>query len=300
MSLNPKALEARGVKIQYDEVWVGEPGKGKGRRPKPVLSKVRGVYLALTPEEWCRIAMRDGDMYMGGCCGTTSAMQDVVNGVFRDSGYANANTLCELGMYAKQHPDGFDGFNVKLSQADFDKQCRQWSKLDPWTKISLCWQAVKGKVSAGSEGEPIVQENRPDLDEKREIDELYGALTTFRYKIFMPREKEDDPLKPPKGQSHANDVLTWAKMVPGTKRLLAKLEEDFTTWSGYAVVERARPEVVCHNGYGLCLFTKEADAEELVADWRKNSRAGKGENTADKVRIRAVTVSVQKGLEFTS
>jgi len=292
--INHAALEANGVRIHYEENWVGEVGVD--RHAEPDHSRVRSVYLGLTPKDWCAIGMHEGDSYIGGCCGTSSAIQNQINSIFREGGYADADSLYTIGQMAKTHPDGFKewGFIGQMSQKRFDARCARWKKLAPWKKIGLSFQAVKDKIKPYSHTvQPIVQENRPDLDAKREIDQLYGCIHMLHYSSLFRRQKEGDT----SGQPHANDVLTLAKMLPGTRRLLAQLEANFTSWSGVAIVEKSRPEVITHNGFGMCLYQTESDAREIMKLWA-DGRETNGESVADKVVLRPVTISVQKGVEF--
>jgi|SRR5271155_1007734 len=283
-----EALEAHGVKLVFGEF----PYEGTPRT-------IHSVFLALTPRDWCSIAMRDGSSYIGGCCGTSSAIQDEVNGIFRESGYADADALYTIGARAKSHPDGFKqwGFLGTMSEKRFTERAARWKKLGPWKKIGLVYQAVKDSLRPTSTlVEPIVQEGRSDLDATREIDELYACIHMKHFALF---------LKPPEqakksGQNHANDVHTLAKMLPGARRLVAQLEANFTSWTGVAIVEKARPEVITHNGLGLCIYNTAEDAKEVMDFWRMDSgRSGEaGVSLVDKVVLRPLTISVQKGVEF--
>ncbi len=301
MSLNPAKLLEQGVVIGYESVWSGEPGVDRRSDDDP--TRVRSVFLNLSPKDWCQIAMREGDEYIGGCCGTTSAMQDVVNGIFRDGGHADADSMYTLGQYAKSHPDGFEDWAKEFTQAEFDERCGKWKKLKGWDKITLCWHAVRDKIKAYSHNmQPIVQDNRPDLDERREIDELYSSIHYLHYSdsgLFKPKEDKT-------GQHAANDALMFAKLYPGAKKLIAKLEADFTTWIGFAIVEKARPEVITHNGYGACLYNTEADVREVIKLWDRDERSEKSERekpppeerVSKRVLIRPVTISVKGGVVF--
>lgn len=297
--MNASALEARGVIISYSEVWSGEPGKDRRSEPDP--TRVRSVFVNLTPADWCSVAMRDGDQYMGGCCGTMSAFQDVINGIFRDGGDADASDLYKLGHYAKAHPDGFELWNRRMTQAKFDAACGRWDELPALDKLGLVWQAVRDKVKPYSHVlEPIVQEDRPDLDETREMDELFNSLYLQRYSSFQ-RGTEDK-----NGQHAANAVHEMAKAFPGAKKLYERLQSDFTSWSGFALVESKRPAVVCHNSFGLCLYNTREDAEEVLrlldrderSEKQDRSAPQKGARASELMRIRPATVSVQRGVEL--
>jgi len=122
---NLAALEANGVRIHYEENWVGEVGVD--RHAEPDFSRVRSVYLGLTPKDWCAIGMHEGGSYVGGCGGTSSAIQDHVNSIFREGGWVDADTFFTIGQMAKSHPDGFKdwGFLGTMSQKRFDARCAQ-------------------------------------------------------------------------------------------------------------------------------------------------------------------------------
>lgn len=282
-----KLLQYSGAEISYENKW--NDNDPPPRQSQKDYTRVRSIFIPLRPSEWCELCMRDGESYIGGCCGTSSAIQDIINGIFRESGYAEAQDLYDLGELTQSHPDGFeeDGFIGDLTQEEFDERTSKWDTFSPWEKIGLCYQAVKDKIRPyPSRVEPIVQENRPDLDEKREINELYGCIHYLRYASIL--QQEDDE----RGQKHANDIHTLAKMLPGTRRLLKKLESSLDSWTGVAIVEKDRPETICYNGYGLCLYKNKAEAKKVMALWNEN------QNTSDKVLIRSLTISVQKGVEF--
>ncbi len=300
--LDPKKLEENGVVITYKEIWDGKPGFD--RNSTPDSTRVHVVFLNLTAGDWCRIAMHEGEEYIGGCCGTASAMQDGINGIFRDGGYADADAIYTLGEYAKSHKDGFEGWWKDVSQEQFDTRCNGWEKLTAWGKIELCWHAVKDKVKPHSI-EPAVQDNRPDLDDRREIDALYGSMHYLRYSnsgLFRPTDGDQN------GQHGANDLLMFAKLYPPAKKLVAKLEANDVPWSGFAIVERARPDVICHNGYGACLYTAEADAVKVMDLWDRDERSEKSarekplpeDRTSQKVLLRPVTISVKDGVAWGS
>lgn len=293
MTMDLTALSSTRVEVAFEEIWEGEP---PNRTSRPDPSRVRAVYLGLSPKEWCSLAMREGEHYIGGCCGTTSAMQDVINGIFREGGYADGDALFSLGEYARQHPDGFeDTFTKVWPQERFDDTCKRWKALDPWEKIAVSWQAVRDKVRPYSHR---VRVNAGGESPDREIAELYDALSTSRFSAFYAKAKGD-----PNKQEHGNEIVTRAKLLCGARRLIEVLKEDFTSFEGFAIVLKNDPQVVARNGYGMCLYATEAHARELVATWGKTetpyekSRHG-GEAATDRVHIRPVRVSVQEGLTF--
>jgi hypothetical protein len=71
--------------------------------------EITDVLLPLTDAEWCACCMRDRDMYMGGCCGKTSAAQDILNNIFRNNGWAEAEKLQEFCLAMIEHDDVHGG-----------------------------------------------------------------------------------------------------------------------------------------------------------------------------------------------
>jgi hypothetical protein len=95
-----------GVTISYEGIW---DGKGADRHSEPDPSRVRSVYLGLTPADWCSIAMHEGDAYIGGCCGTASAMQDIESRALWIAEDGVCKALEDAGIryiHAYSYPDG--------------------------------------------------------------------------------------------------------------------------------------------------------------------------------------------------
>ena len=270
--MNTAALEAKGVVICYDAYY------------EPENKWVTQVFFNLTPTEWCNLAMRDGDSYIGGCCGTSGYIQDEINSIFRDSGNADADALYTIGDLAQHHPDGFEewGFIDPMTQEAFDEKCERWESLEPWEKIGLIYQGVRDRLRPHRHTiEPIVQKDRPDLDEKRDYQQLLGGL---RYLDFPRFGKNND-------QTHSTDIWVMAKLLPGARRLVKKLEADTTSWSGVAIVEKERPDVIVSNGLGACLYATKEDAEKVRALWTDK-------DLANATSIRSLTISVSDGILF--
>lgn len=129
-------LEKRGMEISRDyeyehtETPAGRVGVRHDKK------EIRAIQLPLTDTEWCSLCMRDREMYMGGCCGQTGQVQDILNAVFRESGWVDANAAESLILVGGSH----DGFEILLEKSEekLIEAEKGWDELDPLRKIFLC------------------------------------------------------------------------------------------------------------------------------------------------------------------
>src|SRR4051794_23424452 len=91
-----------------------------------VPDTVERVHFPWTDSDWCYVAMRERDGYVGGCCGNMSLLQDHINGVFRDGGYADSHDLLTIGQLARDH-DGFDDF-APMDDDQFIAAVARWKQ----------------------------------------------------------------------------------------------------------------------------------------------------------------------------
>ena len=84
-------LEKRGMEINrdYEYEHTDTPAGHVGVRHDK--KEIQSIEIPLTDEEWCSLCMRDGQRYMGECCGQTGQVQDILNDLFRESGIVDAN-----------------------------------------------------------------------------------------------------------------------------------------------------------------------------------------------------------------
>ena len=88
-------LETIGIHaVQARDYRPVAPDQPHNRVPHPI-----DIFTAFKPpftaDEWLAIAQRDGDQYIGGCCGQSGAIQDVVCGWFRDGGQVKIRELAD-------------------------------------------------------------------------------------------------------------------------------------------------------------------------------------------------------------
>jgi hypothetical protein len=287
--MDTKTIEARGVRILYEDKWLGTPG-GPDWRSESDPTRVRSVHIPLTPEEWCSVVMREtGEEYIGGCCGNASEIQSTVIAIFHEGGYADADALYKLGEQVRTHPDGFEhgGFFVDFDQKTFDEQCARWDELRVWDKLGLCYRAVADRILPyRSTVEPRV--------EKDPLEALVHSTNLLSFWSMLSTDGKDTKT----GQRHANRTLTIAKMLPGTRKLLEILESNLHTWSGVAIVRSPEPTEVCSNGFGLCFYDSREHAEDVLRTWRSKEPPSGAAPTPDDFVIREVRVTTRAGLEF--
>lgn len=280
-AIDEKLRTFAGVEIQYEEEWVGEVGKNRHPEPRPEI--IRQVRLPFTPAEWWELTTREGGDYIGPCCGTTGAMQDILCAVYRDGGWISGSDFLELGMHAESHPDGFENWNKKLSEKQLNTAIEKWSKVPNWDRIGIIYRALKDRLRPG-----IQQELWPrttDLTEKDVLRILHSGLRYLKFQDVFGGDKD------PARQLHANRVVTLARVLPAAK-LFFKTLAGYQPFTGVAIVSAENPEHVIDNHQGLCLYKSEEDAQEVI----RLSTRGRAER--GKFKTRPVLVSVEEGLVF--
>jgi hypothetical protein len=218
------------------------------------------VKLDLTPNQWCNLCMRDGNQYVGGCCGTSSAMQDIVNGAFRDDGWLEAHDLRRLADLGISH----DG---KASPYTDTALLKRWGKpLGPWTKLGCLWQFCEPNLRVGwVEDLPTHKTDPVRLAQAS----LFSLSYHDHFSIFLPDPKDGDEAA--QAQHQAIQILNEAKYLAALKTL----RNHFTALSrepfdGFAIRCKATGELAV-NGYGACVYATEAQAQEMIDCWARDT-----------------------------
>ncbi len=287
--LNPGMLEQY---INYAREWYGPVP----RESRWDTTKIDSISLPFTPEEWCSLAMRDGEDYMGGCCGNLSALQDYVNAAFRDSGHIGGHEFLEIALIAKEH-DGFEEFKVGLTQEKYDEALTRWEKMHPWQKMALLYHATKTKLHP-QRYEHDLNSNRKDNIENC-FDTLQVGLSFLRYSDMFARGEDDSK------QKHAGRLVQLARIMPAAKKTIDLLSANIEVFEGVAIVEVGTDRVLT-NSFGMCLYDSAAKAGEIIELWCRNDKNRETipneepqKPTRELVEIRPIRVTVEKGLEFT-
>ncbi len=305
------------------------PGKDYG--------KIVNICLPLSPENWCAIAMREGDSYVGGCCGNTSAIQDDVNSIFREGGWIRANDFREFVEQCSTH-EGFEGFEdfgdpetwtkvIAMGEEErkkhpeletFDPKVfrtmtlpdiakwvkNYWPWVDPWKKIELTWHCAKNLLAEDRRASDMLRPRNP-TDVREAVFGLSRSMSVLSWEHLL--ENGGASLTFQKKATRTKLLyLTW----PHLKLLHDKIQDlGWGPVRGFALVEKATQEV-CRNGLGDCVYETPKEAEEVLALWiaedseekrRRVARDGEPQlPVAERVVIQGVEISLEKGLVLDS
>ncbi len=283
-----EALNQVGVRMHFVENWVGEP---PNRHPVIDPSFVRNVLLPFKPDEWWDLTTRDGRNYIGPCCGTTGAMQDILNSVYRNGGWIDSHELLELGGMAESHQDGFEDWDKPLVGDDLIGALASWQKTDPWSRIGVIYRVLQGKINPPRDYKPELR--KEDKPEEKAIWVLRNGLTYLSYRDLFERPEED------KATNHANRLLLLARVLPAMKTLLGTLQ-GYKPFDGFALVPKAQPDTVLNNRMGSCVYATTAAAQKVLDISKRGAvEDGEPDAEADPILIRPVRVSIEDGLKFT-
>jgi hypothetical protein len=257
-----------GVTVTHEDEWEGTPGIDRTRYV--LLDTIRGVHLPLSAEDWLKIATREGPAYVGGCCGNMSAVQDTVNSIFRDGGYAEAPALLSIGEAVRDH-DGDESPFQPLDDAAFEERVEAWKKaaadpdqadrIDPWFKLGMVFNAVEPLLEPRSYEVP--SDRGRHNEEQHLISTLHVTLARMSWTDLFTRDDPDDH-----AQHEANMAVMRAKVYPLVKELARLLETAGVDFTGYAIVDPETGET--QSDYrGLCIYPERAQAERVLELWQR-------------------------------
>lgn len=269
-----------GVRIRYGEIWEGTP---PDRTSRPDLGTIRSLHLPFTPKAWWDLTTRDGRDYIGGCCGTASAMQDIVCAAYRDGGWIDADDLLELGGLGESHQDGFENWGKPLRGPKLVRKLTQWRKLSRWSKIGVIYRVTKAKLKPPSARAAAT--HHTESDEKTAIWVARNGLQFLSWRDLFERNKEREE------QDHANRLLLIARVLPAMKLVMGSFE-GYPPFEGVAIVSSAYPDQVLDNHHGACIFKTLEEARPVIEQTTKSL------DGAVTLLLRPVRVTVQEGVKF--
>jgi hypothetical protein len=310
-------LETLGVSFYTEYEYRGEPGKGREPVSLPFFTK---VDPCLRPLDWYHIASREGDSYIGGCCGNYSAIQDIVCGWFRmEARSVPIQELSEVadGMnrhdgqssYFAQEPWEWDVWgNAGAKVTDWDSlvaflkeendEGTNWIALAPWYKLSVIWHLVKDNWVPPQPGAI-----RRDYGE---VDEAIAIVDSIATGISWHRTFSDlsEGSVTPQDQLQRAEAL--ARFIPALRVLTDNIERlDLGDFEGVVLIDLEKgEEAICQNGYGYCVYGQRAEADRIVGIWKKNWEAREDAKKApieERFALRTIRVSMKlpRGFEFT-
>lgn len=321
-----RILQALDRLYNVENEWRRRPeGHGADKHDLELFSH---IDPGLTPLDWVRIASRAGDCYIGGCCGSSSAMQDVVSDWFRmHPTYVPVKELAGLAAGMIRH-DGADSsrFSVepfKWGVAEFGddwdtlathlKRGTVWAELDPWDKLAILWHIVKD--SWGPEIPFAYAKERDPLDQCLTV--LSRAAQGISHHEFFASARSNGDEDGDEAPKHTDsDRLLRAKMlasfIPALKQFLPLVETggslDIGTLEGWALVdirEDQGDDQICTNGFGFCVHAERAELDRIVGLWLNNDaqhlERKEEERVRNRIGIRPIRVDwrLPNGFEFT-
>jgi hypothetical protein len=271
-----------GALVAYDEDWVGEPGS-EGRHPVQNPKVIQRVLLPFTHADWWELTTQDGKDYIGPCCGTAGAMQDILCRVYRCGGWIDSALFLELGAMGVSHVDGFEDWGKKLSEKGLQKALDKWPSLPSWDRIGILYRVLKDRLKPGSIHE--LWPAKADLTEKDVVRTLNHGFRVLNFQDIVQDERNTSE------QHRANRLILLARVLPAMKTFMEALA-SYGAFEGVAIVGTETPDRVVDNNRGLCIYKTVEGAQEVI-----NIAAHRANRGA--VKIRPVRVTVQDGLVFT-
>lgn len=261
-------------------------------RDQKDVDLISRVLLPFTTDEWCAMCMREGPHYIGGCCGNSSAAQDIMNAVFREGGWIEGRELERVAQLVAGHdPSGPFGDNGKADLL-WKEGCAQ---ADPWKKAAAIWHMVKLDIQREVPTGP--GKHRSELESA--IHTLSNGMDYMTYERFMTRQEEDGSLD---SQGKARRLIELARVLPALRIVHDRIRElDVGPFLGFALWDKVR-ESVATNRMGLCLYETQAEVDAILTIWRdqeKRYTVKKGPSVDEVIQVRPVRITLERGLEFT-
>lgn len=265
------------------------------------------VLLPFSAEEWCGLCMSEGEHYIGGCCGNMSAVQDEINDLFREGGWADMGTLEDIATSMADH-HGSDQEEYPFGELTgtldelVDKAMAEAKDIGPWEKMAVAWQLVRGYHRM--EEPRALRSDTPAVESACFV--LSRGLRYIDMCRFFTKVSEETKFGE-KGQDQAMDLVNLSRLLPALKTLNERIQElNPGPMEGFALIDKEKgPDEIASNRRGLCIFKKQEEADSLLQLWREQEE-GRQESGVlkgtidDRIGVRKVRVSADKGVEFLS
>lgn len=320
------AIEKLGVAITWGYEYVGKVDAGRHRVERDLTHDhpvIESVHLPFTPAQWWAMTTRDGEQYIGPCCGNTGYVQDVFAGVYREGGFISASEFLNAAHMIVDH-EGFETWGP-VDDEKFDNYIKSWtaatndpevaSRLDLWAIIGVIYNAVEPGLQPS-----FLTDTSPSYPEpdpwRRNIRTLSGSVQHLAYAdLFtetMPVEggySSEEAYETAlqnwrmKDQQHAGQrVVNLAKLAPLMRDLVALIGDEHPRFDGYAIVDPDNN--VLSNGYGLCLYRDRVQAQRVIELWarmnQEDTRGDREPRAPTEAEIVTCTVDVEHGLKLRS
>lgn len=335
LQIRIEQLRRVGVVVNHEYEYRGSQ---KNRHRVDLEDTVSSIILPFIPLEWCAICMCESELYIGPCCGNTGAVQDVINGSFRNSGDLSANELAFIGPLLRSH----DGWEIYAGEFDIDKalQPARWrvgdqivqnysesqeipATLDPWEKICVIHAALED-VLALAEDEVPYEPRKEELKGQQVINTLHDTLEAIRWSdVCSPNTSGEhfENQKPEYKQKAFDEKdshimqrkIALMRLIEPARELVDTLEDMLQNdppLQGYALVSSGTDNLL-KTHLGLCIYANKEAVDRVIKGWAKHEtpessrgRHGEGIHVPTYIEpsgladIVPISVSIQNGLEI--
>lgn len=278
--------------IKYSRAYEYRGPVGPERKQHD-LELFESIFIPFTPSEWCRLCMREGDLYIGGCCGNTSRLQDYLNGWFRDGGWIQVKELARFSGAVFSH-EGFENWddNVSLASA-YKTVSKNWAKADPLDKLAFIWKTVKDHYSPER---PIITHEKRRNDPYTYMSDLVRGLESLSWSRLFSDDKDNSD------QKKSNTLIKLSRVIPPLKLLSDNIQSlNVGPIVGFAIVSKVSPEVVATNSLGYCIYGTVDEVRNIFSLWDKSDEQFKESNKVPartEYSVRKVKVSCESGIEL--
>jgi hypothetical protein len=307
------ALERLGWKFHVETEYRGEVP----RQPHDI-ELFKSVRLPLTPRDWCRLCMREGEDYLsiqtsdgeryenseyvGGCCGNMSAVQDTLNEWFRDGGWVDVDKFVELGEAMRDHGD--EEFNDLSAEqlAERVDACVKLQENPPtavyttaWGKLALLYQLVKDHY--------VPELPKAPASHTDEVKSAFHLVSRMAWAFGLADMFSQGTIATQTTES-AQKLMRFYRFLPALKIVAERSEQVAPEpLEGWAIVDLSKGEgEVAENRVGLCVYATKLEAQRVLDLFEEaDKQYEEGERRPLRKRsykLRPVRVSWQNGLEF--
>jgi len=229
------------------------------------------VFLPLTPVEWFRCCTRDGDFYVGGCCGNMSYAQDLLNSFFRDGGWVDVRNLANYIEMMRSH-DGFCRSDLPDPQKE--------EKENPLARIIAIWDLIYSEVKPLTECK-LDAPRAANLDVRDAIFTLTKGAWALSWDLLVSGPEDFHKKR--------DTILNLMKIIPAFNVLSVNLKHLIPDTIEGVGIYKDGDLMETRSGYAI--FKDIEEAEEVLKYWCKTKKDRKQFN------IKPVALSLEKGIQ---
>lgn len=245
-------------------------------------TKIREVLLPLSDAQWIQLCTNEGEYYVGGCCGTSSAIQDEVSGAFRfDSGWFSSRKLTDIAEMWISHGEGGNAPNFDEMVPVEDVEAN-WASYDPWQRLAAIWHLVKDDLQTSSMDMPYAPKSRKEDRDPIELAfyALDRGLSYANMHLMFDNTPQFERVKEYR--------MTLYRLFPHLKVLNDAFQRFSEPLAAFGIYDAEGK--LLRNRKGDCVYETREEAQEMIDYTLKYE-------PEFKASIAPVTISLQNGIE---